>query len=191
MFREISVVAAALGLLLAAGCNQKPPTPTVNASMTQVMAPQTQTIWDITTLAFNDKGDGLDAAKISPADWAKLEEAGRQLRDRALLLANAPHVTAAAPGETIMGADAAGAPSKIGHAWDAASAKQVQALIDANPALFAQRARALADAGDTVFKAAKARDVGPLYKVSSGMDEVCDGCHQKFWGTDEPPPYPK
>ena len=191
MFREISVAAVALGVLLAAGCSPKPPTPTVNSSMTQVMAPQTQTIWDITSHAFNAKGDGLDAARISPADWAKLGEAGRQLRDRALLLANAPHVTAAGPGETIMGADAAGAPANIGHTWDAASAKQVQAMIDANPKLFAQRARILADAGDTVFKAAKAKDVGPLYRVSSGMDEVCDACHQKFWGTDEPPPYPK
>jgi hypothetical protein len=21
------------------------------------------------------------------------------------------------------------------------------------------------------------------------MDAVCDGCHEKFWGTDEPPPF--
>jgi len=191
MSRAIAVAALALAVLLAVGCSPKPPPPTVNASMTQVMAPQTQTIWDITSHAFNARGDGLDAAKISPADWAKLEEAGRQLRDRALLLANAPHVIAAAPGETIMGADAVGAPSKIGNTWDAASARQVQAMIDANPKLFAERARILADAGGTVVKASKTQDVGPLYKVSSGMDEVCDGCHQKFWGTDEPPPYPK
>ncbi len=191
MLNRVGVIAVASCVLLLAGCGPKTPTPTVNASMTEVMAPNTQTIWDISSRAFNAKGDGLDPSKISSADWAQLGAAGRALRDRAQVLANASHVTAAAPNEHIMGADAAGAPSKIGHEWDAANAKRVQAMIDANPALFAERARVLAEAGDAIVKAAPTRDVSKLYEVSSGMDEVCDGCHQKFWGTDEPPPFPR
>ncbi len=191
MLKRAGVIALASGVLLLAGCGPKTPAPTVNASMTQIMAPQTQTIWDISSHAFNAKGDGLDPSKISSADWTQLEAAGRALRDRALVLATAKHVTAAAPGEHIMGQEAAGAASKIGHEWDAANAKRVQALIDANPTLFAQRARVLADAGDTIVKAVPTRDVSKLYEVSSNMDEVCDGCHQKFWGTDEPPPFPR
>jgi hypothetical protein len=182
-------------LLLVAGCGRKAPpapppapVPTVNASMTEVMAPNAQTIWDISSHAFNEKGDGLDPAKLSAKDWAQLEDAGRQIRDRALLLAQAPHVTAVGPGEHIMGEDASHPGVK--GTWDAASPQQVQALIDANPALFAERARNLAKSGDRLVKAAPARDVKTLYEVSSNLDEDCDSCHQPFWGTDEPPPYP-
>ena len=188
MLKRVGVAVLVLGVLLAAGCSK---TPTVNASMTKVMSTNTQTIWDISSAAFNANGDGLEESKISAADWAKLEDAGAKLRDRALILARARHVKAAAKGETIMGEDAAGAPSPIGHEWDAASAKRVQDMIDANPALFSQRAMILADAADTVVQAAKARDAEAIYQVSANMDEVCDGCHQKFWGTDEPPPFPK
>ncbi len=192
MSKQAGAILLAWGLLALWGCGPKAaaPTPTVNESMTQVMAPNAQTIWDITSGAFNDKGDGLAASKISAKDWADLEVAGRQLRDRAQLLAEAHRVTVVGPGEVIMGEHAAGAPSPIGHEWDAASAKQVQAMIDAKPALFAQRAKVLADAGATTIKAAQAKDAAMLYGVSSNLDEVCDGCHQKFWGTDEPPPFP-
>ncbi len=187
MLKRVGFAVLALGLVLTAGCSK---TPTVNNSMTKVMSTNTQTIWDISSAAFNAKGDGLEEAKVSDADWAKLEAAGVQLRERALILAKAKHVKSAARGETILGADAVGAPSPIGHEWDAASAKRVQDMIDANPALFSQRAMILADAADIVVQASKARDVEALYMVSSNMDEVCDGCHMKFWGTDEPPPFP-
>ena len=188
MWKKLGLTALASGLLLLSGCG-KASTPTINESMTQVMSPQTQTIWDISSRAFNDKGDGLVAEKISPTDWIRLAKAGRALRDRARLLAEAPHVTVAAPGELILGQDAAH--EGVKHTWDAASPKQVQALIDANPALFRQHLNALADAGDSILKAAHRKDIKTVYAVSSEFDETCDGCHQPFWGTDEPPPFPK
>jgi len=186
MLKRVAVTVLASGVLLAAGCGRKPP-PTVNESMTQVMEPQAQTVWDITSRAYNEKGDGLEASKISAADWVKLENAGRQLRDRARELAKARKITVAAPGETIMGASAA-PPGATKQTWDAASATQIQALIDANRALFAQHAQAMAEAGDTIAKASQTKDARSLYEVSSNLDEVCDGCHKPFWGTDEPPP---
>ncbi len=178
----------ASGVLLAAGCAPKP-TPTVNDSMTKVMQPQTQVIWDITSRAFNAKGDGLDGSKISPADWIRLAQSSRRVRDRARILADAPHVTVAKASDTVMGAFASHAGTK--QTWDAASAAQVQGLIDADPAGFAKHARALADAMDTLHTATRTRDAATVYAVSSGLDETCDGCHQPFWGTDDPPPFPK
>ena len=188
------------GLLLLGGCDRNagaaqaadiPPTPTINASMTQVISVHGQTIWDISSNAFNARGDGLVESKVSAKDWARIAEAGRQLQGRASLLAQARRITVSGPDETILGADAALQKGAIGHAWDAASAQQIQARIDANRTLFNRRAQVLAQAGNDLVKASRTRDIKTLYRVSSGMDDVCDGCHKPFWGTDDPPPFPK
>jgi hypothetical protein len=179
----------ASGVLLAAGCAPKPATPTVNDSMTKVMQPNAQIIWDIASQAFNEKGDGLDGSKLSSADWIKLAQAGRAVRDRAQILADAQHVTAAAPGEKVMGGYASHAGAK--GTWDAASPAQIQGLIDADPSGFAKHAGALAASMDTLVTAANTRDAAKVYAVTSDLDEKCDGCHQPFWGTDDPPPFPK
>ena len=184
--RAGAIVLASGVLLLLSACAPKPTTPTINESMTKVMAVHAQTIWDMTSKAFNDKGDGLDASKLSDQDWARLAYAGQQLSDRALVLANAAHVTVKGEGETVMGEDI----NHQGQPGDAATAKEIQGFIDANPGLFADKARKLAESGTDLVKAAKTKDVAVAYRVSAGLDEVCDGCHEKFWGTDEPPEYP-
>ena len=188
MLKLAGWMAMAAGLLLAVGCS-KAPTPTINQSMTQIMQPEAQTVWDIASRSFNDKGDGLVAAKIPPTDWIKLAKAGRRLRDRAKIIADAsPNVPVRSADEKIMGEQAAHA--GVRQTWDAASPKQIKAYIDANPAFFAQRARVLEQAGADLLAAAHSHDIATVYRVSSNMDEVCDGCHQKFWGTDDPPPFP-
>jgi hypothetical protein len=186
-FGRAALSALASGALLLAACSPKP-APTANESMSQVMQPEAQTIWDITSRAFNEKGDGLVPSKISTADWIKLARSGRRLRDRARVLAAAQHVVVATDQERIMGQSASH--QGVRRTWDAASPEQIQALIDAHPELFARRAQILAEAGDTVLNAANAKDAARLYAVSSNLDEVCDGCHERFWGTDDPPPFP-
>jgi hypothetical protein len=191
MLKIAGAILLAGGLVLLPGCGPKtaPPTPTVNESMTKVMAPNAQVIWDITSAAFNDKGDGLDPTKISTADWGRLEQAGQLMKDRARLLATAPHVATADAGAAIMGGYAA-PPGSTKTTWDAASAQQIQALIDADPKQFASHAKTLEQAMDDLVKAARAKDAPTVYRVSAGLDDACDGCHKPFWGTDEPPPFP-
>jgi hypothetical protein len=190
MLKTLSALAPAAGVLavvgLAAGIASSATMPTVNDSMTHVMAVHAQTIWDISSNAFNAKGDGLDARKISAADWKKLGEAGKDLKERATLLAEAGRVVVAVKGEHILGEESA-----HGGPHDAASVKQIQAMIDRDPKQWARRAMTLAEAGASLEKAAKTKNVRGLYKVSSNLDEVCDGCHEPFWGTDMPPPVPK
>lgn len=164
-------------LLLLAACGPKTPPPTIHTSMTDVVAPQAQVIWDITNRSYNTAGDGFDPAKISAADWAKLRVAGRRLKERGNILAKVHDIRAADPGAPIMGSGEAGAPT----------VQQIQAFIDADRAGLAEHARDLAQAGATVEKAAKHKDLAPLYKVASGLDDVCDGCHEKYWGSDMPP----
>jgi len=187
MLNKVGLATLLAGTLLAAGC-AKQGTPTINESMTHVMQPEAQTVWDITSRAFNAKGDGLDASLIKPADWIRLAKAGRKLRDRAKLLADNPRtIQVRAPGEQIMGEAASHA--GVRQTYEAASPGQIKAYIDANPGLFAERARVLEKAGDDLLKAAHKHDIATVYGVSSNFDEVCDGCHEKFWGTDEPPPF--
>jgi hypothetical protein len=164
--------------------------PTINDSMTKVMSTNAQTIWDISSKAFNAKGDGLVASKVDAKDWAQLADAAKAMNARAVLLAKAPHeLVVAGPDEQVMGEDASHTGSK--KTWDAASRKQIKALIDANPALFAKRANILAAATADLVKASRTHNVKVLYRVSANLDEYCDGCHQPFWGTDEPPPVSK
>jgi hypothetical protein len=190
MLKNLNALAPAAGVVavvaLAAGIASSATLPTVNDSMTHVMSVHAQTIWDISSAAFNAKGDGLVASKISASQWKQLGEAGRQLKERAILMAKADRMIVAVPGEHILGEEAA-----HGGPHDAASVKQIQAFIDHDPKQFKKRAMTLAQAGEDLEKAVKARDARGVYKVSSNLDDVCDGCHEPFWGTDMPPPVPK
>lgn len=190
------------GLVLLAACGQKQQSapqekeeaPTLHQSMRLVMEAGAETIWDLSSKAYNDVGDGLDATKLSDDDWKKIAEASQAMKERAQLLTNSDfikNIVVAAPGEQILGAQAAGVKGNIGPEWDAASAEQIKARIEANPALFAQKAQDLVDHAEAMHRAAATKDAALLYKASSELDEVCDACHEPFWGTDEPPPFPK
>ncbi len=113
------------------------------------------------------------------------------MKERAQELVDADHLVVTADGVPILGSQAVGQPSPPGADWAAVDAKTVQARIDAKPALFKEKARALLDATNELSRAAAAKDIVLLHKVGSEMDEVCDGCHEPFWGTDVPPPFPK
>lgn len=177
------------GAAYAAGTAKPAATPTINDSMTKVMSVEAQTIWDISSKAFNHRGDGLDPKKLTAEDWKQLREAARRINERASLLAKADKLVVAGPGEHLLGEEAAHGGVK--KTWDAASPKQVQALIEADRTGFNQHAATLARGMADLVKASKSRDVKTLYRVSAGLDEMCDGCHQPFWGTDDPPPPPK
>ena len=160
--------------------------PTINDSMTKIMSVNAQTIWDISSKAFNKRGDGLLSSKITAKDWAQLSEASKAIRARALLLAESPtNLVVKGRDEHILGEEFS--PGGAKRTYDAANAAQIKSLISANPKLFAKKAMTLADAMESLTKASARRDVKGLYKVSSDLDELCDGCHEPFWGTDEPP----
>ncbi|MBO9574905.1 MAG: cytochrome c [Sphingobium sp.] len=193
--RKASGAIIAATMLLLCGCQKKEAVaaPTINNSMTKIMQPNAEVIWDLMSSAYNDKGDALVADKISEAGWKSLADATQKMKDRAQILADAEHLVVADANEPIMGSDAAakGVKGEAGPDWDAVSAQQVQAKIDGNRKLFSEKARILVDAADKMNRAAATKDAALLYRVGSELDEVCDGCHEPFWGTDEPPPFPK
>ena len=161
--------------------------PTINDSMTKVMSTNAQTIWDISSKAFNARGDGLVAAKVTAKDLSQLGDAARAMNVRALFLAKDPRgLVVAKPDEMVMGEEASRGGVK--KTYDAANRQQIKALINANPALFTKRANILAKAMADLAAASKTKNIKVFYRVSSNLDEYCDGCHQPFWGTDDNPP---
>lgn len=184
----LMVVATALALY---GCSrQEAATPSVNASMKEIMEPDAEKIWNIASNAYNAVGDGLEPGKIKDADWKVIADASRRMKERAEFLATAQKIVVAYPNEPILGSQAVGTKSKDGAAWDAVGPDTVQGRVNARLNDFHQKARKLFDDADVMNRASQTKDVALLYKITSGLDETCDSCHEPFWGTDEPPPIP-
>ena len=61
------------------------------------------------------------------------------------------------------------------------SAEQSQNLIDANRNSFASFASGLRVVGEQMLKAIDARNPEDLMEAGAALDEVCEGCHLKFW----------
>jgi hypothetical protein len=61
------------------------------------------------------------------------------------------------------------------------SAEQAQQAIDANRAAFVGFAKALGVVGERMLKAIDAKNPHDLMDAGAALDEVCEGCHLKFW----------
>lgn len=141
---------------------------TVHDAMTDVVAPQTQVIWDVGNAALDDDGNP-DASRVTDAQWRQVGEAAQRLKDMSLALATADRLVAAKPGATISGEE------------NGANAAQVQRLIDADPKAFAEHSRKLAATADGLIAAAAAKDVAKLADISGTIDQDCEACHLQFW----------
>jgi uncharacterized protein YPO0396 len=150
------------------------PAPNLHQLMKNVVAVQTQVIWDVTNNAQDDKGDP-DPTKLKAADWSKLADAAGQVKSAAQKLASAPHVMAAAAGEKIDGEGAKEAPS----------AKSVQKGIDANPKALQAFAQQLVGSMDEIIAGAKTKNAKKVFDVAGRLDQECEGCHMQFWYPDE------
>jgi hypothetical protein len=61
------------------------------------------------------------------------------------------------------------------------SAEQSQKLIDDNRSSFTTFASALRTVGEQMLKAIDAKNPQDLMEAGAALDEVCEGCHLKFW----------
>jgi hypothetical protein len=169
--KPLAYVLGSIGLLVAAYEVHSAAAPAdVHDLMKNVVAGQTQVIWDVSNAAQDDSGNP-DASKLTAADWNKIIAAAEKVKQASQTLAKADHVIAAAPGVKIEGEGNAGA----------AGAKQVQAALDKDPAEFRTRSQALATSMDQIVAAAKAKNAAKVFEVSGTLDQVCEDCHQKFW----------
>jgi hypothetical protein len=61
------------------------------------------------------------------------------------------------------------------------SAEQSQKVIDENRSSFAAFATALRTVGQQMLMAIDAKNPNDLMEAGAALDEVCEGCHLKFW----------
>jgi hypothetical protein len=143
---------------------------TLHEAMQQVIAPQAQIVWNVGNAAFDDDGR-LDGRKVTDAGWKEVASAAHKLKDAAQQLAQAEGIVVAAPGERLQDE---GYPQ-------AANAQAVQEYIDANPRSFRRRANALRAAAGELVQASAEHNAGIFSRVSNGLDEICEDCHERFW----------
>jgi len=144
--------------------------PTLHELMKNIVAVQTQVIWDVGNQAQDLQGNP-DPSKLAAGDWSKIIDAAGKVHQVAQTLAQFEHVVVAAPGAKIEGE---GNP-------DALSAQQVQAAIHARPADFRALSQALAASMEQITAAAQARDAAKVFDLSGALDQICENCHVKFW----------
>jgi cytochrome c556 len=169
--KPLAYVLGSIGMLVAAYEVHSAAAPAdVHDLMKNVVAVQTQVIWDVSNGAQDDQGNP-DASKMTAADWSKIVDAAGKVKQASQTLARADHVIAAAPGVKIEGEGNEGV----------AGAKQVQAALDKDPAEFRTRSQALATSMDQIVAAAQAKNAAKVFEVSGTLDQVCEDCHQKFW----------
>jgi len=169
------------GLLMASAyaADPAPAAPNLHELMKNVVAIQTQVIWDVGNTAQDDSGNP-DPAKMKAADWAKIAGAAGKVKEAGQKLAAAPEVMAAAPGQKISGE---------GETPGAFGAKEVQKAIDANPKVFKAFATQLVGSMDELIAASKAKDAKKMFDVSGRLDQECEGCHLQFWYPNEKGPH--
>lgn len=151
------------------------PAPNLHELMKNVVAVQTQVIWDTGNTAQDEQGNP-DASRLKTADWARVADAATKVKSAAQTLATAPRILAAAPGQKIDGE---------GNTPGAFGAKDVQKAIDANPAAFRAFARQLTVSMGKIATAARSKDAATLFDVSGQLDQECEGCHKQFWYPNE------
>lgn len=171
-------VPASIAILVAAHeAHSAAAPPNLHDLMKNVVAVQTQVIWDVGNQAQDDHGNP-DATKLKADDWSKITSAAGKVRQVAATLARADHVVAAAPGTKLGDQQTPGA----------LGVKEMQAAIDADPAAFRALAQTLSVSMDQIVAAAKAKDAAKLFDVSGGLDQVCESCHMQFWYPEQKAP---
>jgi hypothetical protein len=125
-------------------------------------------IWDIAQDAQGESGE-LDPAQMSDEDWLRLADEARSLEEWARLMAEADAIHAAGPDLT------------HGPVPGVASRAEIQAMIDADPELFREKARDLKERAGLLAEAARTRDAAAAGHRAAEIDVPCQGCHSRYW----------
>lgn len=165
-------ILTAVATLSLAGCNKpeasKPVV--VNDEMTQVIIPETQTIWDVSNATFDDDGNP-SAAKMTPEAWTKVQQAVEKASASLDRMAKAEKFLVVSQGGKIQDEDTP----------TGAKPSDVQKRLDANPEGFRTHARDLKAFYGVLGSAIAKRDFTTFYAKANEIDGACEACHKAYW----------
>jgi hypothetical protein len=163
------------GLLLVAGCSQEQKEPeqaaqTFHEVMKNEVDVRADLVWGVGNAAIGDRG-GIDATKMTDADWVKLAEGATSLQQAALKIATMDPVVVTRPGVKILDED-----EPLGD-----KPVDIQARFDKDPDTLRNMANGLATHAGDIATAARSHDAARAGELVDQLDGVCEGCHVEFW----------
>lgn len=135
--------------------------------MNSVIDPNVDVVWNAVKTDI-DHGKQIEHAPKTDDDWAMVRHSAITVAEGANLLMM-PDRAVAPPGAGSLSPGIELAPD------------QIRALIDKNPAGFAQFARSLQDSLQPALNAIDKKDALGLFEAGDKIDEVCESCHQTYW----------
>ncbi len=177
------IVAAYFGLaLLMSACQKETASPAattasafkLTAGVQDIMAlqvdPSADAIWESFGVVVTK--DGTHEHKpVTEGDWAKVHGHALVLIEAAnLLLMDGRRVAR----EGVQKLEDHGTPGNL-------SAEESQQAIDADRPTFVSFATALRDVGNDILRNVEARNIDAIMEAGAALDQVCEGCHLKFW----------
>ncbi len=171
--RRISAIGAALAALALASCGSPAPQPreTLHQIMAGSIDPLADVIWGETSKAYGDDGRP-QPGKLTPEEWAKVEQAARDMRVAAEKIASDPDIEVTKPGAKLL---------DEGRVPEAVTAAQVALYVQRDRPGLAVHARELMKEALDIENAAKARDSVKAVYLAEQLDEVCEQCHVRYW----------
>lgn len=137
--------------------------------MHDMIEPSAEFLWE--SISITETAAGVEEKQPqTDEEWAELRKHSIIIAESAnLILMNGRHVVR--DGRVL---DDHGTPGNL-------TAEQVEQAIAADRATFESFGRALHEVGVTFLKAAEERNPKAIMDAGETMDEVCEGCHLKFW----------
>jgi len=144
------------------------------AGISDIMAlevdPSADALWDSVGTVVTQSGT-KDNHPATDKQWD-------ELRDRAVILIEAANLLLVdgrrVAREGVHKIEDQGTPGNL-------SAEQSQQVIDADRKTFAAFATGLRTVGEQMLKAIDAKNPQDLMEAGAALDEICEGCHLKFW----------
>ncbi len=138
---------------------------TVQELMDTRIDPAADALWDSVAFIASAKGEE-DRRPRTPQQWAAVR------RNATALIQGASDLELS--GRRVSAAETAPGPGEL-------RAAEIQHLIEADPAAFAKRARALQVATRTALAAIDLEDADALMNAGGVIDAACEACHVVYW----------
>jgi len=182
--RTLKALLAVLGSVALAGCQKAAPPANADvqpvspfkvvAGIQDIMAlqidPAADALWESVSTTVTKDGSH-EHKPLTDKDWSRVHGHALMLIEGAnLLLMDGRRVAR----EGVRQLEDHGTPGNL-------TTEEAQAAINANRATFVSFALALRDVGEAMLKATEAKSTDGIMDAGETMDQVCEGCHLKFW----------